>query len=183
MIKHLISLIILATITGCVNTLDDLNSGLASINTTLNNTTLNNTTLNNTTNNNVKKLSPSELDRLDNLLLVSSKNDAVRSAINEAKVNIKAAISLDACSASRNKMTKYAAPGSMIKYYRPPMSSMRYHNSDANQCLNVVRVQGMKMLAKNAMAFEVTYESKISDEVATMKYRMLKQPSGEWLFE
>ena len=81
-------------------------------------------------------------------------------------------------------LNEYAAPG--VNYfssmYGGPLRPMATQYHDKNFCMTVVRVQGWKAPAKNALNFEVTYKADDSGEVKKIEHEAVKQPDGIWLF-
>lgn len=78
---------------------------------------------------------------------------------------------------------EFAAPRAsmVIKYMHAyPMSFMRYH--DIDQCLSVLRLQGWRMPADNALQFEVVFRADDSGETTTSQHEAVRQPDGSWLF-
>lgn len=61
-----------------------------------------------------------------------------------------------------------------------PMVRMNYHPK--SQCLTITRLDGWRMLAKNAFVFRAVYVSEASSETASLHYKMVKQADGAWLF-
>lgn len=81
-------------------------------------------------------------------------------------------------------LNEYAAPG--VNYfgtmYGGPLRPMATQYHDKNFCMTVVRVQGWKAPAKNALNFEVTYKADDSGEVKKIEHEAVKQSDGIWLF-
>jgi hypothetical protein len=60
-----------------------------------------------------------------------------------------------------------------------PMRGAQYH--DKGTCMSVMRVNGWKAPANNALQFEVVYKADDSGEVAKLQHEVVRQPDGSWL--
>lgn len=79
-------------------------------------------------------------------------------------------------------MNALAAPGVKLGdtyLMLHPMRNMSYHPKTA--CLNVKRIHGWRSLARNALGFEVVYESEASGEAISLKHQLIRQLDGVWL--
>lgn len=131
------------------------------------------------------RITPEQVAKVDSSLTVKIDDSRISTAIQEASGNIKEMVKITACftgiSQQRNSpYTKYGAPGSGNHLDASPMYLLKYHNK--TYCLDVVRIHGWKMLANNALEFEVILHAEDSGEGGRVRAIIVKQPSGEWLF-
>lgn len=80
-------------------------------------------------------------------------------------------------------LNEFAAPGTTLSSYYVSLRPMRetpYHNKAT--CLTVIRVQGWRAPANNALQFEVVYKAEDSGEAAKTAHELVRQPDGAWLF-
>jgi hypothetical protein len=110
---------------------------------------------------------------------------AMAQARQEAATHIERAVMGHACQPKAGAggafMNTMMAPNTMNMLYFPsPRQGMHYDTG--SQCLDVVRVDGWTMPARNALNFRAVFASKASGEGASRSYQMVKQPEGAWLF-
>lgn len=81
-------------------------------------------------------------------------------------------------------LNEYAAPGVnyLANMYSGPNRPMGTQYHDKAHCMTVIRVQGWKAPANNALSFEVTYKADDSGEVKKFEHESVKQSDGLWLF-
>lgn len=130
-------------------------------------------------------LSSAQQARLQSSLSQGTQDKNINTAIAEASPTIRGFIETNSCITAYNgsALNRYAAPGknyTSVNYIGAPIPKMRYH--DKTSCVSVLRIQGWKMPAKNALRFEVSYISDSSDEVVKSNHEVVRQPNGEWLF-
>ena len=112
---------------------------------------------------------------------MSSDNAQIRTAINEARHNIETLAINASCS-----MGYYVQGIASIRSPNvvnalnlwSPTNGMQYITHD--KCLNVVRIGNWSMPAKNALNFNIIYESAQSGENKSAHIEMIKQ-DGQWL--
>lgn len=61
-----------------------------------------------------------------------------------------------------------------------PFDRAEYHPKDL--CMDVTRIDGWAMPARNALTFVANFESRESGERARIRFEMVKQSDGRWLF-
>lgn len=166
---------------GC-QTLQQVNDGLATVNSVLE---TGNTSISSTGNSSLS--SKAHQASIENALANTDTNNDkdLETAIAEAAPNIKGFLRTESClkSYDGSRLNRYAAPGVVFpsfNYLRAPLPQMRYHND--RSCAHIKDLSGWGMLAKNAVAFNVVYISHISDEAVSVSHRMVKQRNGDWLF-
>ena len=50
------------------------------------------------------------------------------------------------------------------------------------ECVDILRIENVKFITKNAFSFSVTFITPDSEEIAKFdNFRFIQQPSGEWL--
>ncbi len=75
----------------------------------------------------------------------------------------------------------YTTPDYSSGGWQSPMTQVDYHPK--SQCLSVVRIDGWKMPALNALEYRVAYTSDQSSHSVSRKYRLIKQIDGQWLLD
>jgi hypothetical protein len=186
--KILICTAIALSISGCVNTLKDINGGLSTINnglSTVNSTLAGRSTTLTPQQNNSASITPSQIGSIQSSLKQKTGDSNIDKDIFEASPVITDFISMISCMTGYNGsvLNRYAASGkefSDIAYMGAPVPQMHYHNKSS--CATVLRIQGWRMPARNALQFEVSYISDTSGEVVKRDNEIVKQANGEWLF-
>jgi hypothetical protein len=131
------------------------------------------------------KISIEQQEKIKSALFEKTNNESQDQAIYEASQNIYNFIRINSCikNYSGSLLNTYAAPGKEFpshNYIGSPLPTMKYH--DKSTCATVLRIQGWKMPAKNALQFEVVYISDSSGESNKRNHELIKQSSGQWLF-
>lgn len=100
--------------------------------------------------------------------------------IEEALPVMTKALSTIACTGleSNPRVGLYATSDSYVA--GKPIQWMHNHRSG---CVNVERIDNYKKVANNAFEFNALYVSPQSGESYNGRYKMIKEPSGEWLFK
>lgn len=175
-------------LTGCVETMQQVNRDLATFNKAIAPApaSIRNTNSGPTSPGaqNVAPITAEQLAKIDAALMVKNQNRDIAQAISEASPVIRDFVRTAACmpaSGGSSGLNAYAAPGANLAWAgAAPMPAMRYH--DKSSCVSVLRLHGWKMPAKNALHFEVVYQAEDSGESAMRQHELIKQPSNEWLF-
>ena len=169
--------LILTALSGCQqvgDVLDGANTILSGVNNVLSGQP---TT---TGNNNAAVMTSSTRNSISQALSRAVPNRGAAPLFNDAKPAIANYIGLIACGTSTSRLTRYSSPNSSEPNpLGMPQRDMFHHTSG---CLNVLRVNQIKRLAANTVAFNVEYISPQSEEVVRKTYHAVKQPDGEWLF-
>lgn len=185
----ILKIIPLMLITGCVETMQQVNNDLATFNKALagQSTSASKPALQPATplTSSGPVMSQAQLEQLDAALTFKSQNRELVQAVSEAAPVIKNFLRTNACIPGYNgsALNLYAAPGksySSYGYIGAPMPLMRYHHKSI--CASVIRVHDWKMPARNALSFEVVYHADDSGETVKGHHVLVKQPSNEWLF-
>jgi len=176
--KHFTIAIIAVSISACTSTLKDINSGLSTVNSTLNGQSTSQS-------NNYATPTQAQQQKIQSSLAYKVQDNDINNAVTEASPIISEFIGMNSCITGYNgsMLNRYAAPGKLFpnnNYTGAPAPQMRYHNKAA--CVSLLRIQGWEMPTKNALRFEVSYISDASGEVVKANNEVVKQPSGEWLF-
>jgi hypothetical protein len=102
----------------------------------------------------------------------------------EAYPTIVKVLSITACATSQSenmdtkRILRYGTSDSYIRgVYFPYLSNHR------SGCLVVERIDSYQKIANNAFSFKALYVSPQSGESQSIGYKMIKEPSGEWLFK
>lgn len=134
-----------------------------------------------TGNPNLANISDAQLAKLDAALNKPIQDAKVSAMVAEARPIIRDVIGRLACLKSFDSTTfpRFLVPGG-DKYTHGPANSATYHNKSL--CLAVDKLRDWNALALNAFSFEVIYLAEDSGESVTRKYKLIKQPDGEWLF-
>ncbi|MBR3481987.1 MAG: hypothetical protein IKH45_03750, partial [Neisseriaceae bacterium] len=115
--------------------------------------------------------------KIDNLAFKAS-NAQIQRAIAEAKPNIQKMLRMTSCF-NADGLKVIGTSDSTYSLNNPgSIGDFRYHPKD--KCLDVVRVFGWKMPARNALEFYVVYSSEISGETYKAHIEM-RHEDGEWL--
>ncbi|MDO4699138.1 MAG: hypothetical protein Q4A69_00420 [Moraxella sp.] len=112
---------------------------------------------------------------------ISADNAQIRTAVNEAKANIETLAINASCSMGYyvQGIAAIRSPNVQAQVNLwSPTNGMQYLAKD--KCLNVVRIGNWSMPAKNALNFNIIYESAESGENKSAHTEMLKQ-DGQWL--
>ena len=112
---------------------------------------------------------------------MSSDNAQIRTAINEARHNIETLAINASCSMGYyvQGIASIRSPNVVNELNLwSPTNGMQYITHD--KCLNVVRIGNWSMPAKNALNFNIIYESAQSGENKSAHIEMIKQ-DGQWL--
>ena len=131
---------------------------------------------------NITSLTDEQRSRIQASLSQRVPDNNINAAISEATPVISEFLSVMSCMTGTlgARLNKFAAPGKVYDIVDPPAPRMRYHNKGT--CVSVLRIQGWKMPAKNALQFEASFVSDASGEVLKYYFEVVKQPNGEWLF-
>lgn len=110
---------------------------------------------------------------------------ALLQARQEAASYIERAVMGMACQpkagASSSFMNSMMAPNTMNMTYFPSIRQGMQYDTGA-RCLDVVRIDGWSMPARNALNFRAVFSSKASGESGSRSFQMVKQPEGVWLY-
>lgn len=156
-------------------------SGCAEMDTTLKN--VNNTLA--ATNNTLAGITEQDVSKVTKPL----PNKEAVANMQEAMPTINKTLSIIACAEKesvktyvsyQNRAMRYATSDSDKQMVFLPIFAMKNHRSG---CLNIERIDSYKQIAKNAFSFNALYVSPQSEESKSIQYKMLKEPSGEWLFQ
>lgn len=112
---------------------------------------------------------------------MSSDNAQIRTAINEARHNIETLAINASCSMGYyiQGIASIRSPNVQAQVNLwSPTNGMQYITHD--KCLNVVRIGNWSMSTKNALNFNIIYESAQSGENKSAHIEMIKQ-DGQWL--
>ena len=81
-----------------------------------------------------------------------------------------------------NKNDKFMEGGTRAPALRKDESLLRTFKYTYADCVNILRIENIKFIAKNAFSFDVTFITPDSEEVAKFDDLIFTQhPSGEWL--
>lgn len=81
-----------------------------------------------------------------------------------------------------NKNDKFMEGGTRAPALRKDDSLLRTFKYTYADCVNILRIENVKFIAKNAFSFDVTFITPDSEEVAKFDDIIFTQhPSGEWL--
>ena len=81
-----------------------------------------------------------------------------------------------------NKNDKFMEGGTRAPALRKDESLLRTFKYTYADCVNILRIENIKFIAKNAFSFDVTFITPDSEEVAKFDDIVFtQQPSGEWL--
>ena len=81
-----------------------------------------------------------------------------------------------------NKNDKFMEGGTRAPALRKDESLLRTFKYTYADCVNILRIENIKFIAKNAFSFDVTFITPDSEEVAKFDDIIFTQhPSGEWL--
>ena len=119
--------------------------------------------------------------KIDNLAFKAS-NAQIQRAIAEAKPNIQKILRETSCfnnKALTPYLTSKANSGGSAWFSR---LSWKFNHHPENKCVDVAKVYGWKMPAKNILDFVAVYSSEISGETTSVQIRMEKE-DGEWLLD
>jgi hypothetical protein len=113
---------------------------------------------------------------------VRTKDSKLNTKIKQAEASIADLISATACDTASPKgaLNRYWEDPNTRYGYVSPTIGMNYHKSG---CVNVIRINGWNMPAKNALQFNVAYESPTSGEGTSRRFTALEQEDGSWLFK
>lgn len=113
-------------------------------------------------------------------------NKIAEANMKEAMPTINKALSIIACGQRVNARSyetmaiRYGTSDSNWQAVFLPVFAMDNHRSG---CVDIERVDGYQQIAKNAFRFNALYVSPQSGESRSIQYKMIKEPSGEWLFK
>ena len=110
--------------------------------------------------------------KIDNLAFKAD-NAQIKQAIAEAKPNIQKMLRMTSCFNAKGVQV-IAVAGT------PYLTNPHFTYHPDNKCVNVERVHGWKMPAKNILKFVVVYSSEISGETDSTNVEM-RNEDGEWL--
>ena len=117
--------------------------------------------------------------KIDNLTFKAD-NAQIRQAIAEAKPNIQKMLRMTSCFNAQG-VNVIGTSDSKYSIHNPDSGTgltFRYHPKD--KCLDVARVFGWEMPARNVLKFHVIYSSEISGETYNARVEM-RHEDGEWL--
>ena len=81
-----------------------------------------------------------------------------------------------------NKNDKFMEGGTRAPALRKDESLLRTFKYTYADCVNILRIENIKFIAKNAFSFDVTFITPDSEEVAKFDDIIFTEhPSGEWL--
>ncbi|MFT4179540.1 MAG: hypothetical protein QM612_08770 [Thermomonas sp.] len=127
-------------------------------------------------------MQPSErqMQQMVNALVAPGKPDEVRPMYEASRDTILEILLISSCNFSNPEslLRRFSAPDASLSFVAANVG-MRYH--PASECLDVERVDGWKMKAKNAFRFRVLFASEQSGESSQRHYELVKQPDGAWL--
>ena len=175
--RILLALGVTLALSGCV---EEVTKSLEELNSALTKPVANGQALRGGQNKYTSNITAEQVAKIDSALSVQVADPEIATAIQEAMPNIKAVVKIASCNPfhTAQPYPMYAAPGKTI--YHSPMRGMSYHNKA--YCLDVVRIHGWSMPAKNALRFEAVFHASDSGQGDSDDFEMVKQPSGEWLF-
>lgn len=130
----------------------------------------------------VARITDGQRSAISQRLASPQTNAELQEAIRQATSTIQPLLERVSCISNYNQsiLTKFAAPGYAFGIgHVLPMIRMQYH--DKATCLDVVRLQGWSMPARNALKFEVVFEAPDSGESMKNDYTLVRQPDGVWL--
>lgn len=170
--------VLVLLLSGC-KTLEEVNSGLEQINGALSgkpNTQTTSATPAPTSN----KLIKSTQDI--SATFVRPKDTKINAKIKQAEPSIVDLISATACDtlSPKGSLKRYWENPNTNNMYVSPTIGMNYHKSG---CVNVIRVNGWTMPAKNVVKFNVSYESPTTGEGTSRSFTAIEQDDGSWLFK
>jgi predicted small secreted protein len=189
-INILVLIIIAICMSGCVNTMKTINKDLASLNNALSGKRSNDYSKPYGTSNvkgfHVLTMTKEQEKKISEIFNFKAQDQQLQQAINESRYVIEEVIKKIACvpeysMSASSSFNAYAAPGEDFSYgVYFPIRGMKYH--DKTHCASVLRIYNWRMVARNALRFEVVYTSDFSGETVKSNYEIVKQPGGEWLF-
>ena len=109
-----------------------------------------------------------------------TKDAQLKAMIAEANPTIEKVLAMQACFYPTNSYGMYQSYGRDFLQHFNEYYEFLHH--DKSQCVNVQRVKGWEMIAKNVLRFSVVYVSEQSGESAELHYEIQKQLDGVWLF-
>lgn len=128
-------------------------------------------------------LQPSEqqIEQLAMALTAPGKPDDVLPMYEESRNLIGEILLISSCDFTnpRTQLNRFSAPDASLHGFVQTNIAMRYHPS--SQCLDVQRVDGWTLKARNAFRFRALYASAHSGESTQRHYELVKQPDGAWL--
>lgn len=137
----------------------------------------------------VLSITSSQRARIQKALNVKSGKAQLDAQIKDASSTIADVLRIHSCwqfgpnSGDRNPLGAYEAPGASL--FGPALASrpakMQYHPKTS--CVALLRLQGWKMPAANALGFEAIFQSEASKETSKAQYEFVRQPDGEWLLK
>lgn len=81
-----------------------------------------------------------------------------------------------------NKNDKFMEGGTRAPALRKNDSLVRTFKYTYSDCVNILRIENIKFIAKNAFSFDVTFITPDSEEIAQFdNFIFTQHPSGEWL--
>ena len=116
--------------------------------------------------------------KIDNLAFKAD-NAQIKQAIAEAKPNIQKMLRMTSCFNAEGVQV-IGTSDSKYGIRNPGAYSADFSYHPKDKCLDVVRVFGWKMPARNALEFVVIYSSAISGETQNVSVEM-RHEDGEWL--
>lgn len=133
----------------------------------------------------VARPTPNQQQTINIVLDESVEDEILKNAVEEAKDNISEFLSINSCikGYDGSLLNRYAAPGvvfSNYNYSKAPIPRTKYHNK--NTCMSIRDISSLRMLAKNALSFDVVYISGSSGESQKFHHELVKQTNSEWLF-
>lgn len=165
----ILALVLLSTFSGCAeigSALKEVNGDLA------------------TTNNALSGIKEQNVSRVVKPL----PNKIATENMKEAMPTINKTLSIIACAPKnaygnlsyQNRVMRYATSDSFNQNIFLPGAVMANHRTG---CLDIERIDNYQQVAKNAFMFNALYVSPQSGESKNIQYKMIKEPSGEWLFK
>lgn len=122
-----------------------------------------------------------QLQQLAGAMNAPGKPAQVQPMYEEARETIGDLLLVTSCDFTQGgkQLARFAAPGVWVNSFVSPVGVMSHH--PRTQCLDVQRLDGWQVKAKNAFHFRALYVSAESGESATKGFELTRQPDGNWL--
>lgn len=124
--------------------------------------------------------SDAQLVRMVQAMNAPGKSEEVEALYQEAKELISSILLITSCnfSSPKGQLARYKAPGVHLDFINANFL-MNHHSPSL--CLDVQRVDGWKLEARNAFSFRVQYLSEQSGESSERFFTLTRQPDGVWM--
>jgi hypothetical protein len=129
-------------------------------------------------------------EAIEAALMKNMSNERVRAMVKEAASSIIWMAEKIGClnhDRGLSGLNELASPNFNLADYfnvRYPMTTYsagtKYH--DKSVCLSVIRFSGWKMLADNALEYQVTFKADDSGETSVITHSIIRQPDSTWTF-